>query len=59
MAGRVLGELLRSGPAPAAIKVEKTVHHVAAKTPSGLYEITLYKSRVGQTEYVDYTETGR
>jgi hypothetical protein len=59
MAGRVLGELLRSGPSPATIKVEKTVHHVAAKTSTGRYEITLHKSRVGRTEYVDYTETSR
>ena len=59
MTGRVLGELLRSGPASTAIKVERSVQHVATKTANGVYELTLYKSRVGQTEYIDYTETKR
>lgn len=59
MTGRVLGELLRSGPAPTTVKVERMRHQVAAKTATGVYEITLYKSRVGQTEYIDYTETSR
>ena len=59
MAGRVLGELLRGGAEPASIKVEKTMHRVDTKTATGTYQITLYKSRVGGTEYIDYTETSR
>ncbi len=59
MTGRVLSELLRDGPAPASINVEKTVQRVTTKTATGEYQLTLHKSRVGQTEYVDYTETTR
>ena len=59
MAGRVLRELLRDGPAPEAVRVEKTVHRVGEKTPGGRYELALHTVRVGETEYVSYTETKR
>jgi arylsulfatase A-like enzyme len=59
MTGRVLGELLRSGPASSSIEVERSVQHVATKTATGVYELRLHTSRVGQTEYIDYTETTR
>ena len=59
MMGRVLSELLRSGPAIDSIRVERTVHRVATDTTIGRYELELHKARVGTTEYIDYTQTKR
>ena len=59
MAGRVLTELLRNGPPAESVRVERTVHRVATETASGRYGIELHRSRVGATEYIDYTKTSR
>ena len=59
MAGRALTELLRTGPSIDSVRAERSEHRVATDTASGRYEVKLYKSRVGTTEYVDYTETTR
>jgi hypothetical protein len=59
MAGRVLTELLREGPPAESVRVERTVHRVATETGSGRYGIELHRSRVGATEYIDYTKTSR
>jgi arylsulfatase A-like enzyme len=59
MAGRVLTELLREGPPAESVRVERTVHRVATETAIGPYRIELHRSRVGATEYIDYTKTSR
>jgi arylsulfatase A-like enzyme len=59
MMGRALTELLREGPSPDSLRVERTVHRASADLAKGRYEVVLHKSRVGMTEYVDYTETKR
>ena len=59
MAGRVLTELLRDGPPAESVRVDRTVHRVATETARGRYAIELHRSRVGATEYIDYTKTSR
>lgn len=59
MAGRVLSELLQTGPATEAIRVERKVHRVSATTTGGRYELELHKARVGATEYITETRTKR
>ncbi len=60
MTGRVLHELLRDGPAPESIKVERATHRVAADDlPDGAYRLELQTVRVGATEYLDHTRTTR
>jgi arylsulfatase A-like enzyme len=59
MAGRVLHEILRTGPAPDSIRVERNVHRVTTTTTSGRYELELEKARVGTTEYISQTRTTR
>jgi hypothetical protein len=59
MRGRVLRELLRAGPAPDSIPVERTVHRVQTSTANGRYELELQNVRVGTTEYIEQTRTTR
>ena len=59
MAGRVMHELLRTGTTIEAVRVERTVHRMTTATASGRYELELHKSRVGTTEYIEYTQTKR
>jgi len=59
MTGRVLAELLRDGPAPPTLKIEREVRKVSAPIPAGRYELELHTSRVGGAEYVDFTRTVR
>jgi len=59
MLGRVVRELLRDGPAPATVRVERTTHRVATETTHGRYELALHRSRVGPTDYLDFTQTRR
>lgn len=55
MHGRVLKELLRDGPKPEEVAVERKTHAVAA----GGYRLELSTSRVGETVYVDWTRVRR
>lgn len=59
MLGRVVRELLRDGPAPATVRVERTTHRVATETTRGRYELALHRSCVGPTDYLDFTQTRR
>lgn len=59
MLGRALTELLLDGPSPDSIRVERTVHRAGAQLPKGRYELELHRSRVGRTDYLDYTQTKR
>jgi hypothetical protein len=59
MTGRVLMELLRDGPAPGSIKVERGVREVSAPLPSGRFRLELHTSRVAGHEYIEYTRTVR
>jgi hypothetical protein len=59
MSGRVLSELLRSGPDPQSVRVERTSHRVSTAMTSGRYELELDKARVGTTEYIMQTRTTR
>ena len=56
MSGRVLVELLRSDKRSDTVRVARD--SVSASTSDG-YRTTLYRSRVGQTIYVDSTKTMR
>lgn len=55
MSGRILHELLRDGPAPASLKVDRSTHRVSADT----YHLELHTTTVGATAYLDYTKTTR
>jgi arylsulfatase A-like enzyme len=59
MAGRVLHELLRDGPAPDSVRFDKSTHSASTALPDGAYRLELHTVRVGQTEYLDYTKTTR
>ena len=59
MTGRVMTELLRDGPAIDSVRVERTVQRVGADIANGRYEVDIHKSRVGTTEYIDFTQTKR
>ncbi len=59
MQGRVVRELLRDGPAPETIPVEKTVHRVSVETNGNRYALELHRRRVGETDYIDFTQTKR
>jgi hypothetical protein len=59
MTGRVLSELLRSGPSVESMAVQRTEHRVSAPIPGGRYEVKLHVARVGTTEYIESTETTR
>ena len=57
MAGRVILEGLRSGPAPASVKVAHAAETV--KTADGSYELSAHVSTVDGRRYLDYTEVKR
>ena len=57
MAGRVIEEGLRSGPAPASVRVAQSTETV--RTPDGSYELTAHISTAGGRRYLDYTEVKR
>ncbi len=59
MLGRVMTELLRDGPTPDTVRVERTVERVQAATAQGRYALELHRSRVGTTDYLDFTQTKR
>ncbi len=59
MLGRVMSELLRDGPAPDSVHVQRTVHRATTGTTQGRYELELHRSRVGPTDYLDFTQTKR
>ena len=57
MAGRVIREGLREGPAVSSVRVERVTETV--KTPDGTYELTAHTSIVDGHRYLDYTEVSR
>lgn len=57
MTGRVIAEGLRDGPAPAALRVERTAETV--KNADGSYELTIHFTSVAGRRYLDYTEVKR
>jgi arylsulfatase A-like enzyme len=57
MAGRVIREGLREGPAVSSVRVERVTETV--KTPDGTYELTARTSIVDGHRYLDYTEVSR
>ena len=59
MRGRVLSELLRTGPAPDSIAVKRAAHRVQTDTSSGRYELEVRTVRVGDTDYIEQTRTRR
>lgn len=54
MTGRVLEEGLRTGPAPASVRVEHSREMV--KSADGSYELTIHFSSAAGRRYLDYTE---
>ena len=61
MTGRVLREVLRSGPAPSTVLMSRdsVTADVAQADAAFTYRVTLYRSRVGTVTYVDSTITTR
>jgi len=62
MTGRALLELLRDGPEPRSVRVQRdsVVADASKSTPHATgYRTTLYRSRVNGTRYVDSTRTIR
>jgi arylsulfatase A-like enzyme len=57
MAGRVIEEGLRNGPAPASVRVAHSTETV--RTADGSYELTAHISTAGGRRYLDYTEVRR
>jgi hypothetical protein len=57
MAGRVIEEALRSGPAPGSIRVQHSTETV--RTPDGSYALTAHVSTAAGHRYLDYTEVSR
>jgi arylsulfatase A-like enzyme len=53
MAGRVIRESLRSGPAPSSIRVSRVNETV--RTPDGAYELTAHISEAAGHRYLDST----
>lgn len=56
MAGRVLDEALRTGPAPTSVTV--TPHDVTSTRANG-YQVTAHRSTVAGHDYLDFTEVTR
>lgn len=54
MTGRVIDEMLRTGPAIASVKVEHVTETV--KSPDGGYTLTAHLSKAAGRTYLDYTE---
>lgn len=59
MNGRVLKELLRGGPSPAAVKVRNLVYRTQARGEEGEYHLELSCSLVSGTEYLNFTRVQR
>ena len=59
MDGRVLKELLRGGPLPTTIKVQKFNYRTQARTERGEYQLELSSSAVSGTEYLNYARAKR
>jgi predicted AlkP superfamily pyrophosphatase or phosphodiesterase len=59
MQGRVLHEIMNVGPDPSNGKWETSRHEVRTVADGVEYRLELQKSRVGMTEYVDFTKTTR
>lgn len=57
MTGRSIDEALRTGPAPDAVKVVRSVE--TAGTPDGTYQVDAHVSHVGRARYLDHTEVRR
>jgi arylsulfatase A-like enzyme len=57
MAGRVIEEGLRNGPAPSSVRVAHSRETV--RTADGSYELTAHISTAGGRRYLDYTEVTR
>jgi arylsulfatase A-like enzyme len=57
MAGRVIEEGLRNGPAPSSVRVAHSRETVRAT--DGSYELTAHVSAAGGRRYLDYTEVTR
>ena len=57
MAGRVIEEGLRTGPAPSSVRVAHSGETV--RTADGSYELTAHFSTAGGRRYLDYTEVTR
>ena len=57
--GRVLTELLLSGPSPEDVVVETDPVLTSAEVGDLLYELTVFRSRVGSTTYFDGTDVLR
>ena len=57
MDGRVLKEILRDGPDPNSIKVEKKTY--TATSQDGTYTLTAATSTVNGHRYLDYTKAER
>ena len=59
MDGRVLKELLCGGPAPATVKVQNRIYRTQAQTGAVEYQLELSSSRVGDTDYLNFTRVKR
>jgi len=59
MQGRVMHEILRRGPDPATVPVEKRVYTASAEWDTGSYTVTLDASIVNGHRYVDSTHVER
>jgi predicted AlkP superfamily pyrophosphatase or phosphodiesterase len=57
MAGRIISEGLRNGPAMASIPVEQATETV--RTPDGSYQLTAHLSKAAGHTYLDYTDVRR
>jgi hypothetical protein len=59
MNGRVLQELLRSGPAPSSVKVQNRVYRAQTRGAEGEYQLELSGSSVNGTDYLNFTRVKR
>jgi len=57
MTGRVIAEALRSGPAPASVRVDHTTESV--RNADGSYVLTAHVSAAAGHRYLDFTEVAR
>jgi arylsulfatase A-like enzyme len=59
MDGRILNELLRSGPTPSSVHVGQLIYRVQTNWTTGSYQLELSGSTVDGRRYVDYTKVER
>jgi hypothetical protein len=57
MTGRVIAEMLRTGPAIDSVKVERETETV--KSPDGRYVLTVHLSKAAGKTYLDFTDVNR